>query len=139
MTPEQKVLVQTSFAKVGPIAETAATLFYNRLFELDPTLRSLFTGDITEQGRKLMAMLALAVNGLDRLPELVPVVEQLGVRHVRYGVTDEHYDTVAAALLWTLEQGLGKDFTPDVKDAWVVVYGVLASTMKGAGARSAVV
>jgi hemoglobin-like flavoprotein len=138
MTPEQKRLVQTSFAKVAPIADAAAAMFYARLFEIDPALKPLFTTDITEQGRKLMRMLGMAVNGLDRLDALVPVVQQLGIRHKQYGVTDEHYDTVAVALLWTLEQGLGPEFTPDVKDAWVAVYTVLASTMKQAAASAAV-
>ena len=138
MTPEQKRLVQTSFAKVAPIADAAAAMFYARLFEIDPALKPLFTTDITEQGRKLMRMLGMAVNGLDRLDALVPVVQQLGVRHKQYGVMDEHYDTVAAALLWTLERGLGPDFTPDVKEAWVAVYTVLASTMKQAAASAVV-
>lgn len=136
MTPHQKQLVQTTFAKVAPIADEAAALFYGRLFELDPSLRPLFKTDLKEQGRKLMRMIGMAVNGLDRLDELVPAVRQLGTRHVGYGVRDEHYDTVAAALVWTLEQGLGSDFTPEVKDAWVVVYGVLASTMKEAAATA---
>jgi hemoglobin-like flavoprotein len=134
MTPEQKVLVQSTFAKVAPIADTAAAMFYARLFEIDPSLRPLFTTDIADQGRKLMQTLAVAVTGLDRLDELVPAVRQLGVRHARYGVKDHHYDTVAEALLWTLERGLGSDFTPDVKNAWTAVYGVLASTMKEAAA-----
>ena len=134
MTPQQKHLVQTTFAKVAPIADDAAALFYGRLFELDPSLRPMFTTDLKEQGRKLMRMIGMAVNGLDRLDELVPVVRQLGARHAGYGVRDEHYGTVAAALVWTLERGLGPDFTPEVKDAWVAVYGVLATTMKDAAA-----
>ena len=134
MTPQQKQLVQATFAKVAPIADEAAALFYGRLFELDPSLRPMFTTDLTEQGRKLMRMIGMAVNGLDRLDELVPVVRQLGARHAGYGVRDEHYTTVATALVWTLEQGLGPDFTPEVKDAWVAVYGVLATTMKDAAA-----
>jgi hemoglobin-like flavoprotein len=137
MTSEQKVLVQSTFAKVAPIADAAAAMFYARLFELDPSLRPLFTTDLAEQGRKLMQMIAVAVNGLDRLDELVPAVRQLGVRHARYGVEDRHYDTVAEALLWTLERGLGSDFTPAVKDAWTTVYGVLATTMKEAAAIAA--
>jgi hemoglobin-like flavoprotein len=137
MTSEQKVLVQDTFAKVAPIADDAAAMFYVRLFELDPSLRPLFTTDLTEQGRKLMQMIAVAVNGLDRLDELVPAVRQLGIRHARYGVKDQHYDTVAEALLWTLERGLGSDFTPAVKDAWTAVYGVLAATMKEAAAVAA--
>ena len=137
MTSEQKVLVQSTFAKVAPIADAAAAMFYARLFELDPSLRPLFTADLTEQGRKLMQMIAVAVNGLDRLDELVAAVRQLGVRHARYGVKDQHYDTVAEALLWTLERGLGSDFTPAAKDAWTAVYGVLAATMKEAAAVAA--
>jgi len=134
MTPEQIALVRSSFAKVVPIKETAADLFYGRLFELDPTLKPLFKGDIKEQGLKLMAMIGTAVGGLDRLDSIVPAVQALGRRHVGYGVTDEHYDTVATALLWTLEKGLGDAFTPDVKMAWTSAYGVLAGTMKEAAA-----
>ncbi|MGH7804059.1 MAG: globin family protein [Candidatus Binatia bacterium] len=136
MTPTQKVLVQTTWAKVEPIAETAAKLFYGRLFELDPSLQPMFRSDMTEQGKKLMAMLAIAVRGLDRLDELAPALDGLGPRHIDYGVADSHYDTVGAALLWTLEQGLGADFTPELKDAWATVYGVLASSMR-AGATAA--
>jgi hemoglobin-like flavoprotein len=132
VTNSQKVLVQESFAAVVPIADDAAALFYRRLFELDPSLERMFKGDMTEQRRKLMQMLTAAVKGLDRLDQLVPVVEDLGRRHVGYGVADEHYDTVGAALLWTLEKGLGSAFTPEVKDAWIAVYGLLAGTMKNA-------
>jgi len=134
MTPEQIALVRSSFAKVVPIKETAADLFYGRLFELDPSLRPLFKGDMKEQGLKLMAMIGTAVGGLDRLDSIVPSVQALGRRHVDYGVKGEHYDTVAAALLWTLEQGLGAAFTSDVKAAWTSAYGVLAGTMKEAAA-----
>src|SRR5271170_8140857 len=136
MTPEQKTLVQDSFKKVLPIRDTAAELFYARLFEIDPSLKTLFKGDMKEQGRKLMTMIATAVGGLDDLGAIVPAVQALGVRHKQYGVTDKHYDTVAAALLWTLEKGLGEAFTPAVKDAWVAVYGVLAGTMKQAAASA---
>ena len=132
MTPEQKTLVQTSWEKVVPIADTAAGLFYGRLFELDPSLRPMFTSDIKEQGKKLMTMITMAVRGLDNLGALVPAVQALGKRHGGYGVKDEHYNTVATALLWTLEKGLGPDFTPATKEAWVVVYTILADTMKGA-------
>ncbi len=137
MTPKQKVLVQRSFLKVAPIAEQAADLFYARLFKLDPALQPLFKGDMKEQGRKLMRMIATAVNGLDRLEELVPAVQDLGRRHVVYGVRPTHYDTVGAALLWTLEQGLGPDFAPEVRDAWAAVYGILAGTMKDAAYKGA--
>ena len=135
MTPRQKMLVQTTFALVAPIAETAAALFYNRLFELDPALRPLFKGDMAEQGRKLMQTLAVAVAGLDDLGALVPAVRALGKRHVAYGVRDEHYETVATALLWTLETGLGDAFTPEARDAWATVYWILADTMKDGAAE----
>ena len=136
MNLKQKELVQTSFAKVLPIAEAAADLFYDRLFEIDPGLRPLFKGDLKEQKKKLMQMLAAAVRGLDDLDALVPVVRDLGARHGGYGVQDQHYDTVAEALLWTLEKGLADAFTAETKQAWTEVYGILAATMKE-GARSA--
>jgi len=137
MTPEQVVLVKSSWEKVLPISDKAAELFYGKLFELDPGLKSLFKGDMTEQGKKLMKMINTAVNGLDRLNDIVPAVQQLGVRHIQYGVKDEHYDTVGAALLWTLEAGLGDLFTGEVKAAWATVYGILADTMKTAAAEAA--
>jgi len=132
MTPEQVSLVQNSFEKVRPIAVTAAQLFYDRLFEIAPEVQPLFTGDIKEQGRKLMTMLATAVASLDKIDQILPAVQELGRRHGTYGVRDEHYGLVGEALLWTLERGLGNDFTPDVKDAWAVVYGTLAQTMQDA-------
>ena len=108
MTPEQIALVQQSFEKVLPIKEAAAEMFYNRLFVLDPSLRELFPTDLKEQGRKLMPMIATAVGGLTRLDEIVPAVQALGVRHRDFSVWPEHYATVGEALVWTLEQGLGK-------------------------------
>jgi nitric oxide dioxygenase len=137
MTPEQIRMVQTSFAEVAPIADQAAAMFYSKLFELDPDLRPLFKSDLGEQGRKLMQMIGVAVNGLTRLDDIVPAVRQLGIRHAGYGVTAEHYDTVATALLWTLAQGLGNGFTPEVRDAWTEAYGLLAGTMKAAVASAA--
>lgn len=132
LTTEQIRMVQESFAKVAPIAETAAGLFYQRLFELDPRLKTLFRGDMVEQGKKLMSMIAAAVRGLNDLPGLVPVVQNLGRRHVGYGVAAADYGTVGAALLWTLDKGLGEAFTPPVREAWTAVYGVLADTMVAA-------
>ena len=134
MTPEQITLVQDSFAKVEPIADKAAELFYGKLFELDPSLKPMFKADIAEQGTKLMTMIGVAVRGLDNLDAIVPAVQNLGIRHVDYGVKDEHYDTVAAALLWTLEQGLGDDFTSEAKAAWTETYVLLATVMKEAAA-----
>lgn len=134
MTPQQITLVQTTWEKVVPIADTAATLFYGRLFELDPELKPLFTSDIKEQGRKLMQMITVAVRGLNDLGKLVPAVEDLGRRHVGYGVRHKDYETVGGALLWTLEKGLGDAFTPEVEEAWFTVYQTLATTMQGAAA-----
>ena len=128
-------LVQESFALVLPIKEQAAEIFYGKLFEKDPSLKSLFRGDMKEQGVKLMGMIAAAVNGLTNLDALVPTVQDLGKRHAGYGVTDEMYDTVGSALLETLEAGLGAAFTPNVKGAWLEVYTVLATTMKDAAAK----
>jgi hemoglobin-like flavoprotein len=138
VTAAQKTLVQDTFASIAPIADDAAALFYRRLFELDPSLQAMFKGDMAEQRRKLMNMIGAAVRGLDRLEQLVPVVQDLGRRHAGYGVEDRHYDTVGAALLWTLEKGLGSAFTPQVREAWATVYGLLASTMQNA-AREALV
>lgn len=132
VSPREKRLVQGSWAVVVPISDKAAEIFYAKLFELDATLKPLFKSDITEQGKKLMQMLTVALKGLDKLDEIVPTVRQLGARHVDYGVKEEDYDTVAEALIYTLEQGLGDALTEDVKEAWVKVYGVLADTMKAA-------
>jgi len=132
VTQTQKALVQRSFETIAPIADDAAALFYRRLFELDPSLQAMFRGDMAEQRRKLMQMLAAAVKGLDRLEQLVPAVQDLGRRHAGYGVEDRHYETVGAALIWTLERGLGEAFTPETKDAWVTVYTLLATMMKDA-------
>jgi hemoglobin-like flavoprotein len=134
MTPENQALVRDSFAKVVPIAPQAAAMFYNRLFVLDPALQPLFKGDMTEQGRKLMAMIGTAVANLGKLETIVPTVQALGRRHGTYGVLPSHYDTVAAALLWTLGQGLGDAFTPPVKAAWTEAYTILATVMKEAAA-----
>ncbi len=132
MTPEQIDLVTTTWNQVVPIADTAATLFYDKLFELDPALRPLFKGDMSDQKKKLMQTLGFAVSSLKNLDAAIPAVKALGQRHGGYGVTDEMYATVAAALLWTLEKGLGDAWTPQVKEAWIVVYTTLADVMKAA-------
>jgi len=137
ITSYQKTLVQTSFQMVVPITQDAAAMFYQRLFLLDPALTRLFPGDMKEQGRRLMQMIALAVRGLDRLDTLVAVVEELGRRHADYGVRPEHYESVGAALLWTLEQVLGAGFTTEVREAWTVVYGVLSASMRKGAALTA--
>jgi hemoglobin-like flavoprotein len=135
VSPTQIQLVQTTWNKLLPIQNEAARLFYDRLFALDPSAKALFrSGDLREQGRKLTAMITTAVNGLDRLDAIVPAVRELGRRHAGYGVTDAHYHTVGSALIWTLELGLGDDFTPEVQAAWVDVYTLLADTMKQAAA-----
>ncbi len=137
ISARQVELVQSTWQSVEPISGQAATLFYNKLFELDPSVQALFANvDIEEQKSKLMQMIDVAVQGLNRLETIVPAVEALGVRHVDYGVQESQYDTVGAALLWTLEQGLGEAFTPEVKEAWTVTYTVLADTMKSASAAT---
>ena len=130
MNPQQQELIRSSWAQVEPIADTAATLFYDRLFELDPALRRLFARtDMAAQRKNLMQTLTVVVKGIDRLDDLVPAVQALGRRHAGYGVRPEHYDEVGAALLWTLEQGLGDAFTPEVHNAWASAYGTLAAVM----------
>jgi hemoglobin-like flavoprotein len=135
MTPQQKTLVQTTWKQVEPISDTASELFYTRLFEIDPSLRSLFPKEMSEQRKKLMQMLAVAVKGLDSLDQTVPATQALGRRHVKYGVEDAHYDTVGSALLWTFEKGLGDAFTQEVKEAWTTIYTLLAGAMKEAAAQ----
>ena len=132
MTPLQVELVQTSFQKVVPIAATAADLFYDRPFEIAPETRAMFPKDLTEQKGKLTSMLGTAVTNLHKLDTILPAVKDLGQRHKGYGVTAAHYAPVGAALLWTLEKGLGPDFTPDVKAAWTETYTALAGVMTNA-------
>src|SRR5580658_6380552 len=129
MTPEQVKLIQVSFAKVAPISEQAAALFYGRLFEIAPEVKPLFRGDMKEQGRKLMATLAVVVNGLGNLEAILPAASALAKRHVSYGVKAAHYAPVGAALLWTLERGLGPQWTPQLAAAWGAAYGVLSEFM----------
>lgn len=129
MTPEHKQLVKNSWAQVLPIKEAAAELFYGRLFETYPEVKPLFKGDMKEQGRKLIAMLNTAVNSLDNIEGLIGPLKQSGKAHAGYGVNAEDYDKVGDAFLWTLEKGLGEAFTPDVKEAWTVVYTTVAGVM----------
>ncbi|WP_398478800.1 globin family protein [Tardiphaga sp.] len=129
MTPDQIALVQDSFKKVVPIADVAADLFYGRLFEIAPEVKPMFRGDIKEQGRKLMATLGVVVTGLTRLETVLPAASALARKHVDYGVKAEHYAPVGAALLWTLEKGLGDAWTPDLADAWATAYGTLSNFM----------
>ena len=135
MTPTQIELVQSSFAKVALISDQAAAIFYSRLFDMAPEVRSLFRGDMVEQGRKLMTMLGSVTRQLNQLDTLVPVAERLAERHVGYGAVPEHYAVVGAALIDTLDEGLGADFTPDVRTAWETAYGTLSGVMIAAAEK----
>jgi hemoglobin-like flavoprotein len=138
MSPGQKTLVKQTWQKVAPTADAAARLFYDRLFELDATTRPLFkTTNLVEQRLKLIHALTMVVQGLDHLEVLVPTLADLGQRHAQYGVTDQHYDSVGAALLWTLEQGLGAEWSLEVKAAWSAAYTLLADVMRKTQPRDA--
>jgi len=137
MTPNQIELVQASWAKVLPIASIAADLFYDKLFQLDPSVRRYFPANLADQKKKLMQMIGKVVSSLDSLETIVPAVQDLGRRHVGYGVRPEHYSTVGSALLDTLQTGLGEDFTPDVSAAWAAAYGLLSTTMLDAANEAA--
>ena len=129
MTPHQVDLVQSSFAKVAPIADAAAAMFYGRLFEIAPEVKPLFHGDMAEQRRKLMTTLGVVVNGLKNLDAVLPAARALAVKHVGYGVKAAHYAPVGEALIWTLDRGLGADFTNEVRSAWLAAYGALSGVM----------
>jgi hemoglobin-like flavoprotein len=129
METSEIALIQSSFADVKPISEQAAALFYGRLFEIAPQVKPLFKGDMAEQGRKLMGTLAYVVQGLNNLPSILPAASALAKRHVAYGVQSEHYTPVGAALLWTLEQGLGPKWTPETAAAWTSAYTILSQYM----------
>jgi hemoglobin-like flavoprotein len=136
LTLEQKEIVRSTWAMVRPISNDAARLFYNRLFEIDPSTKQLFAQtNMAEQGKKLMQMMQVVVANLDKLESVQTAVEHLGRRHAEYGVKEEHYDSVGKALLWTLEQGLGEQFTPEAKEAWSETYGLLTTIMKNAASR----
>lgn len=135
MTPQQITLVQDSFKKVKPISDMTAQLFYGRLFEMAPQVKPLFKEtDIKKQGRKLMQTLAFVSASLTKPETLLPAVQALGKSHVNYGVKDEHYPLVEAALLWALEEALSHDFTPEVREAWGEAYSMLATVMQDAAA-----
>jgi hemoglobin-like flavoprotein len=138
MSPEQKNLVTATWAMVVPIADTAAGLFYDRLFAIDTSTSRMFSKtNMPEQRKKLMQALAFVINGLDKTEQLLPTIQSLGRNHVRYGVTAQHYDSVGAALLWTLEQGLKDAWTPSVRDAWIAAYTLVAGVMKDAASPEA--
>jgi hemoglobin-like flavoprotein len=136
MTPRQIELVQNTFNIVTPSLESAAMTFYDRLFQIDPSLRRMFRGPQEEQARKLGHVLTIVVNGLSRPQQILGAVEELGRRHIMYGVRREHYATVGAALLWTLQTGLGDAFTSEVREAWSCAYLFLSSTMQQAAANA---
>ena len=136
MTPAQIALVQSSFEKVRPNSQAAGEIFYDRLFELEPSVRPRFKGDMKQQQRKLMDTFEIIVKGLSIQEVILPALQELGKRHVRYGVQPEHYDTVASALLWTLDNALGEEFTLDVRDAWVEAYTFMSGVMKEASAET---
>ncbi|MEZ4885830.1 MAG: globin family protein [Chitinophagales bacterium] len=129
MTNQQILLIQDSWKLVTPIADTAGSIFYTRLFDETPALRHLFRGDLSEQIKKLMTMLGLIVNNLTRLEQIVPTAQKLAVRHIDYGVEVAHYTAVGNALLWTLEQGLGEVWNEDLENAWATAYGILSGVM----------
>ncbi|MBL4882302.1 MAG: hemin receptor [Oleispira sp.] len=133
MNPSTINDVQSTFNIIAPIADEAAALFYSKLFEIDPSLKPMFKGDMAAQGKKLMQILGVAVSSLNNLAAIVPAVQDLGRRHVKYGVRPQHYNTVAEAILWMLAQTLGATFTPTIKQSWTEVYAVLADTMIAAG------
>jgi hemoglobin-like flavoprotein len=137
MTPQQKTLVQESFLKALDMPDSVATTFYNRVFELDPEIEPLFRRNIHEQGRMFLQMLGLALNNLGKRNELTSLIQELAQRHVSYGVKDSDYDTIGAALLWTLEQELKEDFTSEVREAWTAAYHLLADAMKSVKAAAA--
>jgi len=138
MSPDDKVLLKATWAMVAPISDIAAGLFYERLFTLDPSLKPMFEKtDMEEQRRKLMQAIASVINGVDNLQALVPTLQHLGRNHARYGVTDQNYDTVGAALLWTLEQGLKHAWTPAAQSAWTAAYTTVATVMRSATSTQA--
>lgn len=131
MNAHQVQLVQSTFEQVRFMGEIPARIFYDRLFEIEPEVRPLFKGDMANQGRKLIATLAVMVGGLHSLPTIMPAVSALAKKHVDYGVTPAHYDIVRDALMWTLERSLGAGWTAEVETAWHGAYEMLSDVMIG--------
>lgn len=127
LTNDQKIIVQTTFAQISD-ADLLMSRFYDRLFEIDPNTRVLFKGDMAQQRKKLIQTLAVVVHGLDNLPALVPAIQELGKRHVSYGINVKHWESVGAALLWALADAFGDAFTEPVSQAWATAYGIIAQT-----------
>lgn len=136
MEPHQIKLVQDSFEKVAPLGDKVAEIFYAELFAIDPSLKRMFKGDMKQQGRKLLTALAMVVRGLNKPESVVPAAEKLAVKHLDYGVTARHYTLVGNALLRTLKKGLGKDFTPETRKAWIAAYQLLADVMRAAAYKN---
>jgi len=136
MTPEQIDLVQRTWRAVLPVGDTAAELFYGKLFSLDAGIRRLFRDDMIEQGRNLTAMISVAVGALSKPERIRLAVRQLGERHAGYGVEPRHYELVGVSLLWALEKCLGEAFTPEVEAAWRATYAFLSTTMLEAACAS---
>ncbi len=132
MNTAQQDIVRTTFAALAAMPEVAGALFYERLFATNPNFRPLFKDDMRIQGVKLMSMLEMIVSNLPVSDQVLSAVRDSAVRHVEYGVKLDDYDALGEALLWTLEQTLGKDFTPSVGEAWTVCYNELAGVMKAA-------
>lgn len=129
MSPETIALVQASWQKVAAISDQAGPLFYQNLFNHDPSVKTLFKGDIIAQSHRLMEMIGIAVSNLDSIETLIPVLQNLARRHVSYGVQESHYQSVGYALIQTLAQGLGDDFTYELREAWLEVYTLIAHVM----------
>ena len=132
MTPRQILLVQSTFRMVQPLGTMAGELFYKHLFEIEPAASALFKGDMKQQSREFIQVLAIAVGGLSHTPTLVPLIQRLGLQHAGYGVQAQHYDSVRQALLWMLTLILQDEFTDEVRSAWSTAYAMLAGIMKEA-------
>jgi hemoglobin-like flavoprotein len=136
MTPDQVYLIRKSFAELSRHDHVAALVFYRRLFEIDPGLRPLFTGNIEDQSRKLLDMLAVLIAMLERPLGLDMELRAMGSRHRDYGVKDEHYATVGRALIDMLAEVLDQRFTPEVRTAWIALYGAVEMLMKKGAAEA---
>lgn len=134
MTPDDIALVRASWTRLQPETEQIGVALYERLFADHPDVRHLFKGEMDEQAQKLTRMIERAINALDDLPSLDRVIKMMGARHSGYGVEDEDYPKLRDALLVALDDQLGKEFTPETRDAWIKVYGELSELMMEGGA-----
>lgn len=129
MTPDEIWSIQDSFSHITPQAEAAGVRFYTRLFAIAPELRPLFDGDMRTQGMKFMTTLGVVVKAFSDFQAMLPLARQLAVDHVAFGVRPDHYAPVGEALVWTMRETLGREFTEDVQDAWARAYRLLSSEM----------